>query len=894
MAAFDTGFNLSQQVGLQGNVAVPGVNRPAGITVQPVDTTLMNQLAEWGGKALRDAAAVEQNKQQVDGAMAYAQGQAVPSKETLDGRWQAEGYHQLEAQTLSSAMLAAQQEEIRNSGYKLTPEAFRAQYVERLGSVIAGKDPRVQGLIKEQLMAQMPTLADEHMRANMAYNRTRNMSAGVSAIRTVSRDPTADTAALVAPTGPMGGLSEPERAAVITDGVVQAFEDDNPAAYDQLQAAGAMDGLSAEQMQTVTAAQSAFQNRQMNAREDARIAREDALHSSIVSGAATPAAVAAEQTDIWLTTTAGGNFGLSGNAEATVMVGEAISTAGIPEQQTAYAETMPMIKSIDEAFANGRMSADQWTTNRAEWINKYNAQLAPAPVPRDPNTAEAARHAAILSGQPDPGIDPAVIDAEERARHVALMAGALQDRADKSVGAAMLDSENKAVAMRAANSGYLASVLPDQAATAFDTKMTEVRNALAKAKAANPALSEEELTAAYQDSAMQLMSETGYVPPDYRANYSTVMLGGLLTDKGLPSPEAISTVTDYARMTAINPKAAALMLTPDAKAKADVIMKMAGNNPARFASAISSFGDTGLAATAKPVHEFLADPSTQEALTSATASVLQTDKWFSGLRAPEAWTGATWNPSVQKPFQDQVMIEAERIYRQTNGRGSAMAVVQTAAQTVAGSMGVLGGVPFVANNPDGSLIDLGTEMFGAGTANINGPKSVKEELVSNPSSMDNAVRMWISDHAGDGRVLPPQTDDPARMQPAPYDHWYNYDVTLGMAAYHAVQNAIWPVSKEERMAAISYEPLMVAKTPTGTFLRISVDIPGRDFPVETMVPLRDAGSSYVAYQTAPYTSKPTAPSAPAEPQPLPTDNPYPSNSAGDEYDPLMDQIVHGN
>ncbi len=280
--------DLRQGVGLQATVAVPGVQRPNGINVAPVSMDVANQLVEWGGAELRNKASKEMQKRLLDGEMAYQQGQALGEVNTGGDKWMAEGYHVMEAQTLSATFLSAQKNEIQNSGYALSPEQFRAQYVSRLDAIIDGKDPRVQELVRKQMAEQMPSLIAMHTDANMGYSLQRTAESGVAAINALSQDPSGDAAlkALADPgaASALSGLGPNERRSVITQGVLYAFQQDNPAAYIKLKASGLLDQLTPEQQEQIENGRKAYQSELRNKADATRAQEFDNFYTALADG----------------------------------------------------------------------------------------------------------------------------------------------------------------------------------------------------------------------------------------------------------------------------------------------------------------------------------------------------------------------------------------------------------------------------------------------------------------------------------------------------------------------------------------------------------------------------------------------------------------------------------
>ena len=327
--------DLRAGVGLQSTVQVGGVMQAQGMNVAPTSTKVMDSIAEWGGASIRAEATKEWNKSMLEGQMAYQQGQAFDQMDTGGDKWKAEGYHVMEAQTLSATLLAAQQNEIQNTAYSMNPDEYRAQYVQRLDSIIAGKDPRVQELVRKQMAAQMPSLVAAHTSANMTYNLQRTAESGIAAIGALSQDTTASDAllAIASPTAdsPLAGLPMDKRREVVAQGVAYAFQSDNPAAYIKLKAAGMLDQLTPAQQASVEAARQSYMNKQ-RATWDAGKAQEfDDFYQKLENGQfSTPIEAATEFANL------NGRYGVEITAEEGYNAMTAARTGiGVRQQTTA-------------------------------------------------------------------------------------------------------------------------------------------------------------------------------------------------------------------------------------------------------------------------------------------------------------------------------------------------------------------------------------------------------------------------------------------------------------------------------------------------------------------------------------------------------------------------------
>ena len=253
-----------QPVTLQG----PGLQNPRAIRKPDtsIQDRIQSQLLQWGAGKLAEAVNKQQEKDVLDGQMAYQQGQTFDDVEMGGNKWALEGYMLMDAQTISSTLLAAQREQIQQDGYRLSPEQFRAQYVDRLDALLEGKDPRTSELVREQMARQMPTLVADHTTAHLRHREQQNFSSLERSIDVISRDPTAVEQLLDFAIGDEGsassGLSPERRQAATVQGVIRAFDNDNPMAYSVLAKNGLLgDNLTTAEQNAVRAAQRRFEGR---------------------------------------------------------------------------------------------------------------------------------------------------------------------------------------------------------------------------------------------------------------------------------------------------------------------------------------------------------------------------------------------------------------------------------------------------------------------------------------------------------------------------------------------------------------------------------------------------------------------------------------------------------
>lgn len=1046
--------DLRQGAGLNTPVAVGGVSRPAGINVAPVNTETMNKLAAWGGEAIRKEATKQWNKDLLDGQMAYQQGVAFDEVASDGNKWKAEGYHVMEAQTLSSTFLAAQQNEISNEGYALSPEEYRKQYVGRLDALIDGKDPRVQELVRKTMVGQMPTLVGQHTTANLAYSQQRTEEALVTSIDVVSKDPTASDALLAiasdSPDGPGAGLGPDERRAAVAKGVAAAFANDNPAAYIKLKAAGLLDNLTPEQKAGIDNARQGYMQKQRQTWNADKAEAFDGFWTKVENGdfkqpieAATAfaevnakfgiemsaeegytAMTAAKQgnqnagtvtlTNIETAITAGdfdaaammaapalvnmesggrydavgpsvnggdraigkyqvmasnvpswtlkhygikltteqyknnpqaqdavfkGEFGgyikRFGNVRDAVsmwhsgrpyeqavregaadvnmstqnyvdkimsgMTGRsyaqtrqdnatgALNDAKVKYAQIAYEEMAPKRNALDEAYINGTLPPAEWQRQREELYTDFNVKRTEADVNQElavtnqisDNAKKVAKTAADQSAIDAASVQVAAAETKMRTvwddpkstlaqkqqavatfsteRDAAYTAHNIPMSMAERTGnnKAMLDMVNAAVladraatekmttVTRAANAGSLGTDTTVDAKTRtkwWDRQVKAVQQSAAQAQAANPKMTNDEANAMVQQGMLDTMSKSGYIPEDFKARYSATLNGPLVDKNGVPSQEAVSTISDYMAMKVINPRVANMMLDDAGRAVADAISNDAGNNAGGVSFAIQQRENGGqMIAGAQDPFVFSQEPAVQSAVQDATASYFGDDKWFNffGWRNPDAFRDFTADPSQRQAFKTEIDRTVLEKYALGGGKGRPDSVVKAAIADVGRRTAIIGGTPMVA--PKG--VDIGAETFGTGLANFGGSPGRKAEMMSDPSSVDNAVRNWVVENAGK-----PGSGIPIEAAQAWNETTYSPEGILGIPGsllYAARQEMSFTVSEEERRGGIDISPMAVNQRNGGTFLMVSIQPADGGSPIIANVPLAQAGAAWM-------------------------------------------------
>ena len=276
--------------------AAPRLSAPS-VSVPDVTNSftarLGRQLGQWSTDKLQQMANTAQEAEQLEGQMAYAQGTAIEDTEMGGNKWALNGYRLMEAQTISSTMLASQQTLIQQKGYEDDPDTFRAQYVNQLEQQIAGLDAQTAKMVKETMTKHMPSLVSQHTAAHLTFKEGENFKTLAGSIDTISKDPTATDALVAAAIGGPGsvtaGLSDDRRLKAVAQGISTAFDNDNPLAYAKLAQAGVIDSLSREDKAAVEKAEAAYQTRKRSEYDAAYMEAKSALEAEMATGKYTPA-----------------------------------------------------------------------------------------------------------------------------------------------------------------------------------------------------------------------------------------------------------------------------------------------------------------------------------------------------------------------------------------------------------------------------------------------------------------------------------------------------------------------------------------------------------------------------------------------------------------------------
>jgi len=262
---------------LRGSEAIQPVTRSVtGVAAprapQVVTDTFGQQVAASLGKfasgKLLQAQQKKQERSVTDGQLAAMQGESFESVEMEGDKWALEGYRAVTASTISAGMLRAQEQDINSGGYEQDPEAYRQRLTDRITGVTEGiEDERTRELVRQQFIEQAPKLIDSHMQQNLAFKEEQNFNALAASVDVLSRDNSSTGALMSFAMGGEGaataGLSQERRKAAVTQGIVDSFQKDNPAAYAHLEQAGFLspENLTTSQLRQIESAKSAFHSR---------------------------------------------------------------------------------------------------------------------------------------------------------------------------------------------------------------------------------------------------------------------------------------------------------------------------------------------------------------------------------------------------------------------------------------------------------------------------------------------------------------------------------------------------------------------------------------------------------------------------------------------------------
>lgn len=280
---------------------LPQVNAKAEDVVNTPIAKVARSINSFAGKKFQEAANVHNEKNFLDGQIAAAQGQAFEDADFKGNKWAIAGYRATEAETITSTLFASQREMLRQADYQDDPDAYRAKLVNRLEQQIDGLDPFTAQLVRKQFAAHSSTLVAEHTAANLQYQEKQAFDATVNSIDIMSKDDTqvANLLANASGTGGTAGLSIERRQAAVTQGVINAYDNMNPLAFQRLKTAGIIDQLPHEHQQKIKQAEQNYQTRLREQYSAEFEADMTALEQKLATGKYSPEEIANDLAQVY-------------------------------------------------------------------------------------------------------------------------------------------------------------------------------------------------------------------------------------------------------------------------------------------------------------------------------------------------------------------------------------------------------------------------------------------------------------------------------------------------------------------------------------------------------------------------------------------------------------------
>ena len=569
------------------------------------------------------------------------------------------------------------------------------------------------------------------------------------------------------------------------------------------------------------------------------------------------------------------------------------SVAGLNEARAsagmvAFEQMAPKRNELDRAFERGDIGKDEWLKSRRELYTQYGMERTKADIAEEIQRSNSVQDAAIKTAKDDADRqkievvsaqlaaaenkmysvynDPNATLQEKQAAigQYAQERGAIYGSAgiattieqntgfnkelrgmwDKIVAADETATANMSAVVSAANSGTLGSSSVDAKTRTkwWDNAVATAKNAAKSAMASNPSMNEQDAAAMVQSDLVDTMAQSGYVPPEMTAMYSAALGGNLLDKNGNASPKAVSVIADYLAMRAKNPRVAATLFDSDALAVAEQIAGLAGNNVMGIASAIEQRELSGsLIKNGEMPVEILSHEGAVEEVDKVVARFFGDDTWFT--RGIDAYRDQTDDPAMRSLLKAEVARVALEKYAASGAKGKPAPLVQAAADDVFNRSAILGGNLVVA--PKG--IDLAAETFGKGLANITGNTGEKAAMMDDPSSVDNAVRLWIYDNAGAANSNIPADAIKFWSETAtPMDSALDIPgaAIIGLAKSAVSMLPTIGDERTARIANIEYEAGGFKQTAQGTVMLTHIYLP--DGTVSTVqIPLNTAGDAYI-------------------------------------------------
>ena len=279
---------------------LPSISMPNAVQVPRNSFTqqVAQNVARFAGGALAEMQEKRQKKSMRDGQLAAMQGQAFEAVEMEGDKWKLEGYRGVVAQSLSASLLRAQEQDINSGAYEQDPDTYRQTLANRIDAMTADiPDARTRELAQESLMQQMPVLIDSHMKQHLGFKEQQGFDSLAQSVDILSKDPNNGAALVSFATGQSEatqGLSDARRKEAVTQGLINAFRNDNPAAYAHLEKSGFLttENLTAQQLDQIEAAKSQYHSRQSQQWNEEHYKEQQRIEQLSVAGEISPSRAA--------------------------------------------------------------------------------------------------------------------------------------------------------------------------------------------------------------------------------------------------------------------------------------------------------------------------------------------------------------------------------------------------------------------------------------------------------------------------------------------------------------------------------------------------------------------------------------------------------------------------
>lgn len=298
-----------QQAGQKQLASVPqaplmGVGTPQVQVTDRLSDKMLNDFRDFIGRDLKIKLGRDAETARARGAMQHAQGGTLEDMLAQGDPVMTEGWRIVAAQTASAELLATQEASIESEHYASSPEAYAEHMSRELTSALdAAPDEITRRMLEANLSEKLPVLAATQMRASMRHREQTAFDALSGSVGQLASDPTSHEAlvdfAIGAPGSATADMPPARRQLAVANGIVDAFERDNPMAYTVLASSGALDDVPVAQRRAIRAARASFEARARERFDAETFAELQGLDRRIASGELEPAQALEEYTRIW-------------------------------------------------------------------------------------------------------------------------------------------------------------------------------------------------------------------------------------------------------------------------------------------------------------------------------------------------------------------------------------------------------------------------------------------------------------------------------------------------------------------------------------------------------------------------------------------------------------------